>query len=69
MLTLQMSPTDKRCKPLTIGDLIYLLKKGKAKSTDEIIYLSDGEGNEELRLYGIEIDNGSVTFIPDYPRQ
>ena len=66
MLSIQMSKTDKRLKPLTVGDLKYLLKT--AKDSDEIIYLSDGEGNEELRLYGIEVDNGSVTFIPDYPR-
>jgi hypothetical protein len=52
-------------KPLTLMDLLEILKKHPDLNVSkEIIMSCDEEGNEMLKLYGIEITNKQLTLWP-----
>ena len=57
--------TRKDRKPLTLMDLLNILKKHPDLNVSkEIIMSCDEEGNEMLKLYGIEITNKQLTLWP-----
>jgi len=57
--------TRKDRKPLTLMDLLNILKKHPDLNVSkEIIMSCDEEGNEMLKLYGIEVTNKQLTLWP-----